>query len=94
MMIGYLQLVQRQQLGLVSGINLKHFGLEKCLQLDQAFVDFKKKLVNTLHADRGASTLVLQTLDQVTNANVQIEESLVDTMQALCWTLKRGIPIG
>ena len=44
-------------------------------------MDFKKKWVNTLHADRGASTLVLHTNDQVTVATVQIEESLVDTME-------------
>ena len=44
-------------------------------------MDFKKKWVNTLHADSGVSTLVLHTNDQVTVATVQIEESLVDTME-------------
>ena len=44
-------------------------------------MDFKKKWVNTLCANRWVSTLVLHTMDQITYADVQIEESIEDTME-------------
>ena len=53
----------------------------KSFRPDQAFVDFTKKWVNTLHANRWVSTLVLHTMDQITDATVLIEESIEDTIE-------------
>ena len=74
--IGHLYLVQKQQSTLVSSIRLNHFGLKKCLQPDQAFMEFKKKWVNTFYAERRSWTLHLHTMDLITDTTVHIMESL------------------
>ena len=44
-------------------------------------MDIKKKLVNTLDANRQMPTLVLHIIDKITDATVQIEESIADTKE-------------
>ena len=49
--------------------------------MDQSFVEYKKKWVNTIYAERRAKILLFHTADLIVDASVQIKDSLKDVQK-------------
>ena len=62
--------------------------------MDQSFLEFKKKWLNTLQVERRATTLLFHTKDQIINATVKNEDTIVDVQKGSMLDLQDTYGIG